>query len=136
MLFRSMYLTDEVVIHVLSETSPTVLWSKLEELYMAKSLTNTLFLWRQFYQLRMAEEQSVQEHLNYFQKILTDLFSIGENVEEKNQGAGFAGVAFSFGRVLDDCSSSEKEYHQDGRGHHGDSLEQSSQKGEPSFELR
>ena len=41
-----MYLTDEVVIHVLSETSPTVLWSKLEELYMMKSLTNILFLSR------------------------------------------------------------------------------------------
>ena len=41
-----MYLTDEVVIHVLSETFSTVLWSKLEELYMAKSLTNTFFLWR------------------------------------------------------------------------------------------
>ena len=50
-----MYLADEVVIHVLSETSPVVLWSKLKELYMAKSLTNTLFLWRQFYQLRMTE---------------------------------------------------------------------------------
>ena len=80
-----MYLTDEVVIHVLSETSPTVLWSKLEELYMAKSLTNTLFLWRQFYQLRMIEGQSVQEHLSHFQKILTDLLSVGENVEEKTR---------------------------------------------------
>ena len=39
-----MYLADEVVIHVLSETFTTVLWLKLEELYMAKSLTNTLFL--------------------------------------------------------------------------------------------
>ena len=54
-----MYLADEVVIHVLSEISLTVLWSKLEELYMAKSLTNTLFLWRQFYQLQMTEGQSV-----------------------------------------------------------------------------
>ena len=53
-----MYLADEVVIHVLSETSPMVLWSKLEELYMAESLTNTLF-WKQFYQLRMAEGQSM-----------------------------------------------------------------------------
>ena len=39
-----MYLTDEVVIHILDEISPTMLWSKLEELYMMKSLTNTLFL--------------------------------------------------------------------------------------------
>ena len=41
-----MYLADEVVIHVLDEIFSTVLWSKLEELYMMKSLTNTLFLWR------------------------------------------------------------------------------------------
>ena len=39
-----LYLTDEVIIHVFDETSPMMLWSKLEELYMAKSLTNTLFL--------------------------------------------------------------------------------------------
>ena len=80
-----MYLADEVVIHMLSETFLTVLWSKLEELYMMKSLTNTLFLWRQFYQLQMTEGQSVQEHLSHFQKILTDLLSVGENVEEKTR---------------------------------------------------
>ena len=38
-----LYLTDEVVIHVLDETSSTMLWSKLEKLYMLKSLTNILF---------------------------------------------------------------------------------------------
>ena len=41
-----MYLTDEVVIHMLSEIFLTVLWSKLKELYLMKSLTKTLFLWR------------------------------------------------------------------------------------------
>ena len=50
---------------------------------MAKALTNTLFLWRQFYQLRMIEGQSVQKHLSHFYKILTDLISVGEKVEEK-----------------------------------------------------
>ena len=63
-----LYLADKVMIHVLDETFPMMVWSKLEELYMTKSLTNTLFFWRQFYQLRMIEGQSVQEHLSYFQK--------------------------------------------------------------------
>ena len=58
MLFRS-YLADEMVIHVLRETFLTMLWSKLEKLYMAKSLINTLFFWRQFYQLQMTEGQSM-----------------------------------------------------------------------------
>ena len=33
----------------------------------------------------MTEGQSVQEHLSHFQKILTDLLSIGEKVEEKTK---------------------------------------------------
>ena len=44
-----LYQVDEVMIHVLGETSSMMLWLKLEELYMTKSFTNTLFLWRQFY---------------------------------------------------------------------------------------
>ena len=78
-----MYLTDEVVIHILSETSPTVLWSKLEELYMVKSLTNTLFLYRQFYQLRMTEGQSVQEHLSHFQKILPTFSALARTLRRR-----------------------------------------------------
>ena len=39
-----MYLTDEVMIHVLDEIFSIVLWSKLEELYITKSLISTLFL--------------------------------------------------------------------------------------------
>ena len=80
-----LYLVDDIAIHVLNETSAIVLWVKLEELYMGKTLTNSLLLWRQFYQLRMTEEQSVQEHLSNFQRILTDLLSVGEKVEEKTR---------------------------------------------------
>ena len=61
-----LYLVDEVIIHVLGESSPMMLWSKFEELYMTKSHTNTLFLWRLFYQLRMTEGWSVKEHLSHF----------------------------------------------------------------------
>ena len=33
----------------------------------------------------MSEGQSVQEHLSNFQKILTDLLSVGEKIEEKTR---------------------------------------------------
>ena len=80
-----LYLVDDIAIHVLNETFSIVLWEKLEELYMGKTLTNSLLLWRQFYQLRMTEGQNVQEHLSNFQRILTDLLSVGEKVEEKTR---------------------------------------------------
>ena len=62
---------------------------------MTKSLSNILFLRRQFYQLRIAEGQSMQEHLSYFQKILTDLLSISENVEEKTRALVLLASLFS-----------------------------------------
>ena len=55
-----LYLTDDVVIHVLNEIFPTAIWTKLEEMYMAKSLTNALFFWKHFYQLRMSEGQHAE----------------------------------------------------------------------------
>lgn len=48
-------LAPEVKYNVMNETSATVLWKKLEKLYMSKSLTNKLFLKKQLYQLRMEE---------------------------------------------------------------------------------
>ena len=41
-----LYLVNEVVIYVLGNTFSIVLWSKLEKLYITKSLTNILFFWR------------------------------------------------------------------------------------------
>lgn len=50
---------------------------------MMKSFTNVLFVWKQFYQLRMSKKQSAQEHLGNFKRILTDLLNVGEKVEKK-----------------------------------------------------
>ena len=44
-----LYLADDVVIHVLGKTSLMTMWMKLKEMYMMKSLTNALFLRKQFY---------------------------------------------------------------------------------------
>ena len=41
-----LHLADDVAIHVLNETSPIILWTKLEKLYIEKTLTNMLLLWR------------------------------------------------------------------------------------------
>lgn len=37
-----------------------------------------LFFWKQFYQLQMTKRQNVQEYLSNFQKIRTNILSIGE----------------------------------------------------------
>ena len=46
-------LADDVLFNIFTEKTTAGLWSKLESLYMKKSLTNRIFLKRQLYRLRM-----------------------------------------------------------------------------------
>ena len=48
-----LYLADEVMYNVMDEETATGLWSRLEMLYMMKSLSNKLYLKKQLYGLRM-----------------------------------------------------------------------------------
>jgi len=44
-------LADDVLFNIVSEKTATGLWSKLEKLYMTKSLTNHILLKRKLYSL-------------------------------------------------------------------------------------
>ena len=60
----------------MSEKIVVGLWTKLEKLYMNKSLTNRILLKRQLYSLRMKEGTSITYHLNTFNTLLVQLYSI------------------------------------------------------------
>lgn len=75
----------EVLYNVMGETVATSLWSKLENLYMTKSLSNRLFMKHQLYNLRMKEGQPLLEHLNRFNRIVTELVSMGITHEEEEK---------------------------------------------------
>ena len=52
------------------------MWSRLKTLYMTKSLSNKLYLKKQLYELRMNEGTTVLEHLNFFNKIISELLTV------------------------------------------------------------
>jgi len=62
--------SDEVMYHIMDEEMIIGLWSRLETLYMMKSLSNKLYL-KQQYGLRMKEEKVMLEHLNFFNKVIS-----------------------------------------------------------------
>ncbi|KAK2983908.1 hypothetical protein RJ640_020204 [Escallonia rubra] len=74
----------EVKYSVLKETSPLAIWSKLEKIYMAKSLTNRLYLKKQLYQLRMDDGSDIRDHLNAFSKIPTKLLNVEVKIDEED----------------------------------------------------
>jgi len=78
-------LTDEVMHNVMDEETVTGLWSKLETLYMTKSLSNKLYLKNQLYRLRMNEGTAVLEHLNFFNKVINELLTIDIKIDEEDE---------------------------------------------------
>ena len=78
-------LADDVLLNIVSETTAAGLWTKLEKLYMTKSLTNRILLKRQLYSLRMKEGTSIADHLNAFNTVLVQLQSIEVKIQSEDK---------------------------------------------------
>ncbi|GJT06843.1 retrovirus-related pol polyprotein from transposon TNT 1-94 [Tanacetum coccineum] len=69
-------LGHKVLREVTGETTTTEVWSKLETLYMIKSLANKLYLKNKLYTFYMSAERKISEHIDEFNKIVLDLANI------------------------------------------------------------
>ena len=75
-------LSDLVLLNVSGEATAKDLWDKLGSLYQTKSLVNKLFLRKKLYHLRMEDGDSVTDHLNVFNTLVSQLISVDINMEE------------------------------------------------------
>ena len=71
-----MCVSDSVLLNVSGEATAKPLWDKLGTLYQSKSLVNKLFLQKTLYNLRMKDGDSVTEHLNAFNTVVSQLLSV------------------------------------------------------------
>ena len=62
---------DSVLLNVSGEATMKNLWEKHGNLYQSKSLVNKLFLRKKLYNLRMKDGDSVTEHLNAFNTVVS-----------------------------------------------------------------
>ena len=79
------YLSYEVLYNVMNEETTASLWCRLESPYMMKSLSNKLFMKNQLYNLRMKEGMSILQHLNVFNRILSDLLALEVKLKEEDK---------------------------------------------------
>ena len=61
------------------------LWDKLGKLYQSKSLVNKLFLRKKLYNLRMRDGDSVAEHLNAFNIVVSQSVSIVIKIKDEDK---------------------------------------------------
>ena len=78
-------LGDEVLREVAEEKTAMVVWEKLEDLYLKKSLANRLYLKKRLYALIMEDDKPLKKHLDDFNRIILDLKSIDIKVEDEDQ---------------------------------------------------
>ena len=78
-------LADKVIYNVMDEEMATELWSRLETLYMTKSLSNKLCLKKQLCELHMNERTTVVEHLNFFNKVISELLPVDVKINEDDK---------------------------------------------------
>ena len=78
-------LADSVLLNVSGESTAKELWDKLGNLYQSKSLVNKLFLRKKLYHLRMEDGDSVTEHLNAFNTLVSQLGSVNITIAEEDK---------------------------------------------------
>lgn len=78
-------LEDEILRKVIREETAAAMWNKLEQTFMTKSLPSRVYLKQKFYGFKMDEGKSVDENLNDFTKLLSDLCSLNVKIEEEDQ---------------------------------------------------
>jgi hypothetical protein len=74
-----------VLLNVSGESTTKELWEKLGNLYQSKSLVNKLFLRKKLYHLRMEDGDSVTEHLNAFNTLVSQLVSVNITIAEEDK---------------------------------------------------
>nr|GEW48378.1 RNA-directed DNA polymerase, eukaryota, reverse transcriptase zinc-binding domain protein [Tanacetum cinerariifolium] len=67
---------NKVLREVTAETIATGVWSKLENLYMTKSLANKLYLKKKLYTFYMSDGRKISKHMDEFNQIVFDLTDI------------------------------------------------------------
>lgn len=78
-------LADQVLYHVMDEESPSAIWETLEEQFLNKTAPNKLYLKQELYRMRMQEGANLTEHINTFNRVVSDLERIGSKVEDEDK---------------------------------------------------
>ena len=74
-----------MLLNVSGEATTKALWDKLGTLYQSKSLVNKLFLRKKLYNMRMKYGDSVTEHLNAFNIVVSQLSSVDIKISNEDK---------------------------------------------------
>ena len=101
-------LAYEVLYNVMDKKTAIGLWSRLETLYMTKSLSNKLYLKKQLYRLRMKEGTKILEHLNFSNKVINELLDVDVKVDKEDKALFLSSLPQSYDHIVAPCFTVRK----------------------------
>ncbi|GKB35221.1 retrotransposon protein, putative, ty1-copia subclass [Tanacetum coccineum] len=116
-------LGNKVLGEVTGETTTAGVWSKLETLYMTKSLANKLYLKMKLYTFYMPAGRKIFEHIDEFNKIVLDLANIvnvkatlnSKEIKERSKAKGNHGEGLYRNCLKNNCKKSTCYIKKDGQ---------------------
>ena len=82
---------------------------KVRNLYTTKSFSNKLYLKKQLYGLRMKEGTVVLDHLNFFNKVISELQAVDVKIDEEDKALIlFSSLLESYDHMSPPCSTVRK----------------------------
>lgn len=80
-----LHLSDNVIRKVGETTSAEALWTKLESLYLTKTMPNKCYLLMQFYNFIFDPSSNLEKNLDRFTKLIQDLPNCDEKISMINK---------------------------------------------------
>ena len=78
-------LSDMILRKVMTEPTALEMWKALKRDYQTKTLPNRIYLKQQFASYKMEESKSIEENLDSFLKLISDLASLDIQVSDEDQ---------------------------------------------------
>ncbi|EMS60458.1 Retrovirus-related Pol polyprotein from transposon TNT 1-94 [Triticum urartu] len=79
-----LFLSDQVIYHVMDENSPKKIWEKLESQFMSKTAMTKVYLKQKLHGMRIQEGSDLVEYMNAFNQVVTDLARLGATVDDED----------------------------------------------------
>ncbi|KAJ9542762.1 hypothetical protein OSB04_029268 [Centaurea solstitialis] len=97
-----LHLSNDVLQDVAEEETSYQIWSKLDKMFMEKSLPNKLHMKLKLYALRLSEGGSITAHLSKFKEIVGDLKNLEVKYDDEDLGLILlCSLPPSFGTFMD-----------------------------------
>ena len=80
-----MSLGNLVLRKVMKETTALGVWKALERDYQTKTLPNRIYMKQRFASFKMDDHKSIEENLDIFLKLVSDLASLNINISDEDQ---------------------------------------------------